>query len=212
MMADDPFGITGRARCVAKTYRRPLVSELGQLILGIAGGEKGLIILVVRSPGIHFGNDDNGNPARDAAKRAFDDAQELPVHQNELRFAMRKAQSDSRRIEPEIQAVEHRARHRDTEMGFDHGGHVGSHDSNRIALADAAPVQRRSQSVCAICEFPICVSLHPVDHCDLVGIGEGRPPQKGNRRKRRIVRGIWLQVLFINIGHGPPRSELGIPA
>ena len=55
-----------------------------------------------------------------------------------LKLAMVELEGDRGRIEPDVQGVQHGARHRNREMHLVHRGNVRQHRRHRIAVTDAA--------------------------------------------------------------------------
>ena len=60
----------------------------------------------------------------------------LAIDDQQLAVGMLEHEGDGGGIEPGIDAVEHRTRHRHTVMRFDHRRGIGQHDRHRVALAD----------------------------------------------------------------------------
>jgi hypothetical protein len=77
--------------------------------------------------------------------------------------------------------------------------HIGRYHRDRIADADAALRQRRSEPAAALVELAVSVTPVAVDHRYLVRVDIGCPLQKTKRRERHKVGGIPVKLALENI-------------
>ena len=75
-------------------------------------------------------------PDRDA--RVFHHLREFAIDDQHLALGVIERESQDGGIEPGVDRIEHRARHGDAVVRFQHRRYIGQHDSNRIAALDAA--------------------------------------------------------------------------
>ena len=137
---------------------------------------------------------DHQRPVVQQFQRRPDHAAEFAVGEQHLGFGMLQDEGQRFRIEPDVQLVQHRPGHRHAVMGFQHGGCVGRHDRDRVAIADTARRQRRGQAPAAGIEFAIGPALIAMDHRHPVGMDVGRALQQRERGQRLIIRGGAIQM------------------
>ena len=157
MVIDHALRIARRAGGVVQRDRVPLVRRRRIGEAGVALGQERFVVEAadpVSRPVIFRIVDIDGQDfASGFGERLPDRARELPVDQNGFRLAVSQHEGDGRRVEADIQRVQHGARHRHAEMAFQHFRRVRGHDGHGIALADAAPGKRARQPVAAFARF-----------------------------------------------------------
>ena len=99
-----------------------------------------------------------------------------------------------RGVEPGVDGVEHRARHRHAVMAFEHRRRVGEHHRDGVAALDAALAQRRGEPPRAGIEVAIIAPQRAVDDGDVVGIDRGRALQELQRRQRLEIRRVAVEI------------------
>ena len=67
-------------------------------------------------------------------------------------------------VEPVVQRIEHRSRHRHAVVGFEQRRHIRRHDRDGIATTDAAPAQRVGEPAAAIVELAIREASGTMNH------------------------------------------------
>ncbi len=217
MVTDDALGIAGRAGGVAEADGGPIRRPAARREGGIARGDEGLVVHLAQPPS-------RRPPPRgssisittmasaDLPQRRLDDIGIFAVGDQDLRLAMLEAEGDAGGIEPGIEGVEHCADHGHAEMGLQHGRHIGRHDGDRVALPDAPAAQSRGQPAAALAELGIGEATVAMDDGGLLGIDHGRPLEQGDRRQRRIVGPVALEMLTIDVGrHSACSSPAGTP-
>ena len=119
-------------------------------------------------------------------------------------------EADRGRVEPGVDGVEHRARHRYAVMDFQHVRHVGRHHGDRVAKAEPAFGEGRGEPAAARVKFGVIAPEAPVDHCRFFRIDLRRALQKGQRRERLVVGGLPVEAGFIRVrchGHSSGAGE-----
>ena len=101
-----------------------------------------------------------------------------------LGAAMIELERDRGRIEPDVERVEHRARHRHREMRLVHRGDVRQHRRDRIAAADAAACEIRRKAPAARIGLRPGEDAALIDRADMVGIDRRGARQEAQRRQR----------------------------
>ena len=105
------------------------------------------------------------------------------------------------RVEPGIERVEYRADHGRTKMHVHHRRNIRQHCRNGVTFADAAFFQRRRQlAATQILVFPGS-ALCAMHHRDPMRIDVGRFIQKRQRRERRKVRAVLIQMGIVGMAH-----------
>jgi hypothetical protein len=97
-------------------------------------------------------------------------------------------------VEPVIQRVQHRARHRHGVMRFEERGHVGRHHRDRVAGHDPAAPQRVGKALAALVELAVGEAALAVDDRELLGIDRGRAREEAERRQRREIRRVAREM------------------
>ena len=111
-------------------------------------------------------------------QRRRDGGVELAVGQQQLGLAVLQAEGDQRRIEADVDGIEHRADHRRRVVRLQHGRRVGGEDRHRVAALDAGLGQRMRQLPRAGVE--LAIGEAPRRHAR---------PRRGRRRTRRRAPG-----------------------
>ena len=79
----------------------------------------------------------------------------LPVGDQGLRFAVSQDVGDGAGVQPRVDGIEHGAERGHALVEFEHGRNIGQDHGHRIALADAACRQRRSEAAGSRVELPV---------------------------------------------------------
>ena len=107
---------------------------------------------------------------------------------------MPEDEGDRRRIEPDVERIEHRARHRHAEMRLEQRRHVRRHDGHHVAAPDAPCRQRRSEPPAAgIGLGPVAPDLAVHDRDPLRPHGGGARDE-AQRRQRGKIRRVARQI------------------
>ena len=93
---------------------------------------------------------------------------ELAVGDQDLGLGVAEDEGDGARVEPVVERVQHRARHRHAVMRLEQRRHVGRHHRDRVARPDAAPAQRIGEPAAARIELAIGEAPLAVDDRELV--------------------------------------------
>ena len=133
-------------------------------------------------------------------QRLFHRAGEFAVGDQDFRAAMLQHIGDGRGIEPGVDRVQHRARHRHAMMGFQHRRRVGQHRRHRVVLFDPARRQRRGQFAATAIKLGIAQPGVAMNHRDGVGIGGGGTRQMAERRQRLEIGGIAVKPGVVRAG------------
>jgi hypothetical protein len=194
------FGIARGARGVIERDRLPFVARqfpgetrvaLRQklLVRQLAQQFAALRILVV--------DVNNQRLVANSIERLRNHARILAVCDERLAIAMLEDESDRLGVQPDVERIEHRARHGHAEMCLQQLGYVRRHYANRVAHADAAPLQGCRQPNAPLEGFaptaPDGAMNHrcaPRKHC-------GRTPDERQRRQRRVIRVVLVQCDFV---------------
>ena len=94
---------------------------------------------------------------------------EFAVGDQHLGVAVVELERDDGGVEPRVDGVEHRARHRHAVVAFEHRRRVGEHRRHRVAAADAALRQRRGKPARPRVELPVVPPQRPVHDRKLIG-------------------------------------------
>ena len=86
-----------------------------------------------------------GRLRAELVQRRRDRGVELAVGQQQLGLAVLEAEGDQRRVEADVDRVQHRADHRRGVVRFQHGRRVGGEDRHGVAALDAGLGQRMRQ-------------------------------------------------------------------
>ncbi len=107
--------------------------------------------------------------------------------------------SDGFAVEPSVDGVDDRARHRHAEQRFEQFRRVGGDDRNRIALADAAFVERPRKPNASFVGLLPGVRALAVDQCRVMRKYIGRAPDERKRRQRQVIGLIFRQIGFVSL-------------
>ena len=205
MVIDDALGVARGARGVVEADRVPLIGGKAPCALGVTLVEQLLVLqlaeaLAARS--VH-GVVDVDHQRLDAGlgEGRLDHVREGRVGEQHLRLAVVQDEGDGRGIEPDVEGVEHRAAGRHAVMRFQERRDVGAHDGDRVALAVAAPLQRRAEPSAAGKILSPGTREGAVDIGRAIREHHGRAPDEGKRRQRHMVGGIALKMFVVD-GHG----------
>ena len=127
-------------------------------------------------------------------QRLRDDAGKFRIDQDDLGAAMIELERDRGGIEPDVERVEHRARHRHREMHFVHRGDVRQHRRDRVAVADVAAREVRGKTPAARIGLRPGEDAALVNGADMIGIDGGAAREKAQRRQRHEVGGRLVQT------------------
>ncbi len=197
VVIDDPFGIARRAGGVVERNRIPFVGRMSPLEFGIAAAQEVLVSdradpLAACERGVF--DVDHERRCPEAAERVFHRSTEFRIGEQHLRFGMLQHECDRCGIEPRVERVEHRARHRDAEMRFVHRRHVGKHRSDGIACPDAPLRERRSKPPAARIDFRPRERAFVAHDRRPIRIDIGAARDERQRRERRVVRRVFLEA------------------
>ena len=214
VMGDDALGIARGARGVAQRDRVPFVVGQPCDEAGIALRDRRLVFDLADALAAGKGGIVDVDHERfwsvHQRQRFRDHAGKFRIDQDDLRAAMVELEGDRGRIEPDVERVQHRARHRHREMHFVHRGDVRQHRRDRVAVADAAAGETGRKAPAAL------VGLRPgeaaafIDRADMVGINGGAAGEETQRRQRHVVRRRLVQsdrVLVLGCAHRLVPSE-----
>ena len=163
VMGHDALGIARGARGVAQRDRVPFVAgrscdEAGVALRdrrfifdfadALAAGERRIVDV-----------DHERLWALHQRQRFRDHAGKFRIDQDDLGAAMVELERDRGRIEPDVERVQHGARHRHREMHLVHRGDIRQHRRDRIAVADAAAGETRRKAPAAR------IGLRPGEDC-----------------------------------------------
>jgi hypothetical protein len=152
--------------------------------IGVVAGDEFLVVDVAE-PLAGRGRIDDIYDQRsfvELGQRRLDHRREFAVGQQHLGFAVLEDEGDRVGIEPNVERVEHGARHRHAERRLEAFGHVGRHDGNRVPAPDTVLRQRRREAAAALQRLTPGVTALPVDHGNPPRVHLGRAQQKPDRR------------------------------
>ncbi len=222
VMVDHALGPAGGARGVVERDRLPFIGRKQRREVRIAlvqerlvgGLAEPLARLLTAAMEQVVDDVDHLGPGLAQRQRLLDHAGKLGVGQQQLGLAVVEDVGDAVGLEPDVQGVQHRARHRHAIGRLEGCGDVGRHHRDRIARPHAAPGQRRCKFSAARPKRGIGPGLGAVDPGDPLREHVGRALQKAERRERRIVGRVPLQVLLVRAAwgvlgesHGPASAQ-----
>src|SRR3954470_12612734 len=111
---------------------------------------------------------------------------------------------DRRRIEPDIQRVEHGTGHGDGEMHLVHRRNVRQHRRDGVADADTLAGKIRSKALAALMRLAPGEAAPLVDRADVIGIDRGAACEKAQRAQRHVIGGRLVEadiVLLLPLAH-----------
>ena len=191
VVVDDALRVPGGARGVVEGDGAPFVVGTGPFEPRVPLFEERLVLdladaLPARCAGI-IDVDDQWR-ALHPGERVRDHRRELAVGEQRLRLAVLQDERDGRRVEPDVDGVEHRAEHRYAEAGLVDRRNVRHEHRHAVPNPDTAPRERRGEAAAAR------VSLYPgeatlaVDDRGVVGPDRGGTLDERERGERRVVR------------------------
>ena len=119
---------------------------------------------------------------------------ELAVDDHHLGLAVVELERDHGGVEPRVDGVEHRARHRHAVVALQHRRRVGQHRRHRVALADAALAQRRGELARPRIELAVIPPQRAVHDGKLIGKYRRCALQQRQWRQRLKIRRIAVEV------------------
>ena len=133
-------------------------------------------------------------------QRLRDHAGKFRIDQDDLGAAMIELEGDRGGIEPDVERVEHGARHRHRKMHLVHRRDVRQHRRDGIAAADAAAGEIRRKTPAARIGLRPGEDAALIDRADMIGIDGGGARQEAQRRQgdevgRRLVQSDVVLVL-----------------
>ena len=205
-MVDDAFGIARGAGGVIEGDGVPLVRGVLPFEIRVAAGDELLIVAFAESFAARAESVDDVDDLYlifGTDECTFDDRRKLGVGDQYLRLAVLEHETDSLGVEPGVERIQHRARHRHAEMRFDHFRRIRGHQRHRIAAANAKPGQRGCKSPGALIGLRPCVSPLAVHDRGQVRIHVRGASDQRQRRERRVVGRVLVQVLLegVALGH-----------
>jgi hypothetical protein len=134
----------------------------------------------------------------------FEHRRVFAIAQQQPRAAVPKHEGDRFGVEARVQRIEHRAAHRDAEMRFEHGWHVGQHRRHRIATAYAPRRQCAAQAPAAAIGLRPGLADRTMDQRDPVRVDAGRAFDEAQRRQRHEIGLVAVQTDVVRIAarHG----------
>ena len=193
VVVDHSLRLPGGARGVVERDGAPLVVGVRPLERRVALAEERLVLdlpdaLAARRRRVVDVDDERGTAHPGEGIR--DDRRELAIGEQHLRFAVLQNERDGRRIEPDVDGVEHRAEHRHREARLVDGAHVRREDRHAVAEADAAARERGCEAVAARAGLGPGEAALAVDDARVVGIdGGGAFDERERSERREIGRG-----------------------
>ena len=109
---------------------------------------------------------------------------------------------DGRRLEPIVDAVEHRARHRHAKVRFQHRRRVRQHGRDGVARRHATSDERRGQLARPRPECRIGRAHVAVDPGDALGVDVTRAFDEADRGERRMIRRIAVETHLVRAVRG----------
>ena len=216
VMVDDALRIAGGAGRVVERDRVPLVRRVLPRVLGIAVGDERLVVdgaeaLAARA--LRVDDVDDERLLREQRQRLLDRRRELGVGDEHLGLAVLQHERDRLGVEPRVERIEHAAGHRHAEMRLDHLRRVGGHQRDRVADADAGLGERRGEPAAARIGLGPGVAALAVDHGEMSRVRVGRARDQRQRRQRRVVGEVAVEVAVVRMRAGHVESgavsELG---
>ncbi|GBD41461.1 hypothetical protein HRbin39_00843 [bacterium HR39] len=201
VMVDDALGIAGGARGVVEGDGLPFVGREVRDELGIPLGQQ-LLVGDLAEPLVRAGEGfvhvvHHQDPAAEASQRLADHRRVFGVGDQHLRLAVVQDEGDGARIEPHVQRVEHGAGHGHAEVGLELGRHVGQHGGHRVPRPHPAPLQGRGEPAAALAQLGVGEALRAVHHREVLGIDVGGALEEGERRERRPVGLVAVQIAHV---------------
>ena len=135
-----------------------------------------------------------GRLAAELLQRRRDGGVELAVGEEQLGLAVLQAEGDQRRIEADVDRVEHRADHRRRVVRLQHGRDVGGQNRHRIAAPDAGLGQGMRQPPRAGVELGVGEPAAAVDDGRAVAEEVGRAREEADRAQRHEVGRALAQL------------------
>src|SRR5258708_978698 len=134
-------------------------------------------------------------------QRLLDDARELAVGDQNLGLAMFQDEADHRRIEPDVERIEHGAGHGDAEMRLEGLGRVGRHQRHRVVLGHPGPAERARQAPAAPVALGPAVAAPARHHRQRVREHWGAAGDESERRQRHVIGRIAVEIDAVRAAH-----------
>ena len=131
--------------------------------------------------------DDEGFRPLHQRQRFRDHAAEFGIDQDDFRAAMVELEGNRRRVEPDVQRVQHGTRHRNGEMHLVHGRDIRQHRRYGVAIADTAAGKPRRKTPAALIGFGPRKTAIFIDRADMIGIDGGAAREEAERRQRNVI-------------------------
>ena len=198
VVVDDALRVAGGTRRIVERDRRPFVIGQRPVEIRVAPRNEGLIVQGAERLATGVGLavvdvDDQDIPAI-GLQGAFDGGGKFQVGDQRLGFGMAQDKADGFRVEPRVDGVDNRAHHGNAEGSFIDFRRVRRDHSYRVAGLDAGLDQGRSQPPAALIGLRPGVAALAVDNRRMAGIDGCRPLDKSQRRQRRVIGGIGVEV------------------
>src|SRR5260221_5000145 len=103
-------------------------------------------------------------------------------------------EADHRRIEPDVERIEHGAGHGDAEMRLEGLGRVGRHQRHRVVLGHPARAERAGQPPAAPVALGPAVAALAMHHRQPVREHLGAAGDESERRQRHVIRRIAVEI------------------
>ena len=137
-------------------------------------------------------------------QRFRDHAGKFRIDQNDLGAAMVELERDRGRVEPDVERIQHGARHRHREMHLVHRRDIRQHRRHRIAVTDAAAGEPRRKAPAALIGLRPGEAAAFIDGADMIGIDGRAAGEEAQRRQRHVIRRRLVQsdaVLVLGCAH-----------
>ena len=196
VVVDDALGVAGGAGGVVEGDGVPLVGREGGGEGRVAGGEEGFV--GDGADGRVGGGervvdvDDEGGGVLELGEGFAHHGGVFGVDEDGAGFGVAEDVGDRGGVEPCVEGVEDGAEHGDGEVGFDHGGGVGSHDGHGVAAGDAGGGEGGGEAAAAVVGLAPALAVGAVDCGDAVGEGFGGAAEEADWGERGVVGpGLW---------------------
>ena len=199
MVIDDALGIAGRARGVVERDRVPFVARHAPGEVRLAGSDELLVVdraqplagagefgvVVVDDQRLHLGE----------RERLAHEPGEFAVGDQHLRFGMVEREGDDGGVEPGVECVEHRSRHRHAVVAFEHAPACWRASTETVSpRLMPRRASARGEPARAGVELGVAAPQRPVDDRGMVGKHLRRPLEERQRRQRLEIRGIAVEI------------------
>src|SRR5260221_1458069 len=110
-------------------------------------------------------------------------------------------EADNRRIEPDVERIEHGAGHGDAEMRLEGLGCVGRHQPHCVVLGPPGPAERARQPPAAPVALGPAVAALAMHHRQPVREHLGAAGDESERRQRHVIGRIAVEIDAVRAAH-----------